>query len=107
MTQGLPHEFEGSGEVKGYYFQLVAVHTDIGYIYMVSNDADIHYEVFMHKETSVLIDFEKRIYSEEDTKVRYPKANDFGVWAWTYNNHKSAQNKMDELVKLALEKEGK
>ena len=94
----LEKEYIGVGEVKGYSFQLTDEAKNIGYIYMVSNDVEVHFEVFQHKETPLLIDFENRIYSETQTKVRYPKANDFGVWAWTYKRHKKAVEKLNELI---------
>ena len=31
--------------------------------------------------------FENRIYSETDSKVVYPKSEDFGVWAWSFRDH--------------------
>ena len=99
MEQELEKEFNGIGEVKGYTFQMIAEEKGIGYIYMVTNESTTHYEVFRHKETPVLIDFEKRIYSETDTKVTYPKSNSFGVWAWTFTRHHQAQVMLDGIVK--------
>ena len=105
MIQELEKEFNGIGEVKGYTFQIIAEEKGIGYIYMVTNEVTTHYEVFRHKETPVLIDFEKRIYSETDTKVTYPKSNSFGVWAWTYSNHEQAQVMLNFIINNHIQKE--
>ena len=65
---------------------------------MVSTDDVVYYEVFKHREVAILIDFETRTYSETETKVTYPKANDFGYWAWTYKSHKKAQDKLTQII---------
>ena len=83
MTTKLDKTIEGKGEVKGFTFHQEVENKD-GYIYKVDNGVDKPYfEVFQKKETAICLDFKERIYSETDTKEVYPKAKDFGVWAWT------------------------
>lgn len=81
----LEKTFISKGEVKGVSFTQVA-RTDFGYIYEVEG----YYEVFERKLSAVCIDFKKRIYSDTEFKVRYPKAKDFGVWAWTTKDYAKA-----------------
>ncbi len=82
-TQELQTSFIGIGEVKGMQFNLELKHPNY-YIYKVTDEGKIHYELFERRKSAVCIDFAKRIYSETEYKEVYPKANDFGVWAWTY-----------------------
>lgn len=81
-VEELPEQFEGVGEVKGHTF---ALHhrTEHGMIYVVETMDRFYYEIFEIKKSPVCLDFKKRIYSETDFKETYPKANSFGVWAWT------------------------
>jgi hypothetical protein len=89
----LPIRFDGKGEVHGFKFIQVC-ETDRGYVYAVTNDKSCHYECFLFKTVPLCIDFEKKIYSNENRKERYPKSNDFGKWAWTFKDIKSAINKV-------------
>ena len=93
MTQGikeLPIEFIGRGEVKGFHFhQLMRGHKM--FLYEVNFDGLTHYEVF-----------EMRVCITPKTKepyVGYPKANSFGVWAWTYRDYEKAIEKYNENEK--------
>jgi hypothetical protein len=81
MLNKLPDHFIGTGEVKGFEFTKIA-ESDKGYVYKV----DDHYEYFLKKKVSVCLDFGKRLYSDTDFKEIYPKAKDFGIWAWTTHN---------------------
>jgi hypothetical protein len=95
----LPDNFIGVGEVSGFKFNKLAS-IDKGFLYEVlSDDTSRHYEVFERKLTPICIDFEKRIYSETEFKVKYPKANDFGVWAWAYSSPELALAKLETLNK--------
>jgi len=98
MTKELETKFEGTGEVKGYFFVQIEK-SEHAYIYRVSHPlvARCHYEVFERKKSPVCIDFEKRIYSETDFKESYPKAKDFGVWAFTFNSYESAKGSFEVL----------
>ena len=82
MIQELETNFIGVGDVKGFIFNQIKV-TKKGYIYLVESEGTTHYEIFLRKITPVCIDFENRIYSETDFKVKYPKQKDFGIWAWS------------------------
>ena len=97
MTKDLPDNFIGVGEVKGFNF--TKLHSnDNGYLYEVHPiEGKHHYEVFERKTSPICVDFEKRIYSETDSQVRYPKSQDFGVWAWCITNYQIALTKFFSL----------
>lgn len=97
-TTELDIHFVGVGEVKGKVFTRVFENSK-RYVYEVKDeDAPTpHYEVFDRKTTPVCVDFANRVYSETDDKEVYPKAKDFGSWAWTFNSFESAEIKANEL----------
>lgn len=80
MVHDLPDSFVGTGEVKGFLFELIERNSN-AYLFKVIREDGEHWEVFEKKLTPLCIDFTKRIYSDTEFKVRYPKSNDFGVWA--------------------------
>ena len=92
----LPSEFRGTGEVDDFQFNVVHA-SDKAYIYQVNVSDSTHYEVFERKKVPLCIDFANRIYSETDFKEVYPKAKDFGIWAWTYNKFSDALVKLNEI----------
>lgn len=97
MINLLEKNFFGTGEVKGFEFNQIRVCT-LAYLYEVkSNDGNIHFEVFKRKNAPVCIDFENRIYSETDFKEIYPKSNDFGAWAWTFETYFKALQKFNSI----------
>lgn len=65
-------KFEGKGEVKGFSFEQIYFENG-WYIYQVTEDSTglVHYEVFVRKENTFY------------NVVTYPKAVNFGVWAWS------------------------
>lgn len=74
--------------------------TSQGSIFSAHNSDDgrlYGYEVFKRKLTPICIDFEKRVFSETDFKVRYPKTNDFGVWAWAPKTIERAEEILNML----------
>jgi hypothetical protein len=84
MLNKLEHNFIGTGQVKGFIFDL-ADESEKYYIYQVRTpENNIHFEMFEKRTVSICVDFENRIYSETEFKEIYPKENDFGVWAWTF-----------------------
>lgn len=94
----LPKQFIGVGEVKGFIFTQIAS-TERAYMYEVrEGGSEVWFEVIIRKTARLLIDFEKRIYS--DTKVReiYPKANKFGLYGWTYRKIEDARKKLELLL---------
>lgn len=95
MTKLLEKQFTGIGEVRNFNF-LQVYSNDLAYIYKVG-DKDVYFEVFERKTTPICIDFKKRIYSETDFKEIYPKAKDFGMWAFTYDNYKDALKRLKNL----------
>lgn len=96
MIQELETEFEGSGECKGFNFTQIAA-TEKGYVYQVKSNEIKYYEVFHRRTTPICIDFKNRIYSKTDFKVIYPKAKNFGVWAWTFKHKDKALNYIRNL----------
>ena len=79
--------FIGRGEVKGFLFRQIE-RTERAYIYEVSHP-DVkkpHYEVFRRRE------------NDRFGAVSYPKANAFGIWAWTYFTLAEAREKLAEIT---------
>jgi hypothetical protein len=76
----------GTGEVKGFTFRQVAL-TKSGYIYEVTHPEvkNPHYEVF------------RRRVNHRFQLISYPRANAFGVWAWTYPTLEMARQKLEEI----------
>lgn len=97
----LPTSFVGTGEVKGHNFILLK-EGDYAFIYKKEQEENISFEVFKKKLSPLLISFEDRIYSETDFKYKYPKSEDFGVWAFTFNNFNKALNKFNEINKQQI-----
>jgi len=106
MTTQLPDKFLGTGEVKGIVFTKIDSN-EHAYLFLVENfeAKTIYYEVFERRVVAVCIDFEKRIYSETDFKEIYPKANDFGVWAWTNPDYSKALKKFEEITVSEIAKD--
>lgn len=99
MIKELEDEFIGVGDTSKFKFKKLAS-TDKGFLYEVMpDDTSRHYEVFERKLTPICIDFENKIYSETEFRVRYPKAEDFGKWAWTFMDRDLALNKLETLNK--------
>ena len=64
---------------------------DNAYMYrVIGPDFPPVYEVFERRAVAVCIDFENRVYSQTDKKEIYPKSNDFGKWAYSYNSYDAA-----------------
>lgn len=92
-VEKLPIVFDGKGEVKEIIFEQFHK-TENYYIYFRS---DGNYELFERRSVPVCIDFENRVYSETEKKEVYPKAKDFGNWAWTFKAAAFAVLKLNEL----------
>lgn len=92
----LPKSFIGVGEVRDHNFILLK-EGDYAFIYKKEQEKSISFEVFKKKLSPLLISLEDRIYSETDFKYKYPKSEDFGVWAFTFNNFNKALNKFNKL----------
>ena len=98
MLQKLEKQFTGIGEVKGFVFTQINS-TELGYIYEVDTGHSKHYEVFKRVNSPVCIDFKKRIYSQTDSKETYPKANSFGIWAWSCSKLEKAEKRLYSFVR--------
>jgi len=99
----LREQFEGIGEVRGYTFKQIE-RLPYAYIYEVMNDetGQIHYEVFKRKTVNKY-DFVNN-KPLDDMKVRYPKSNNFGIWAWSLFEYNSAKKRLVLLNKYELSK---
>jgi len=89
--------FYGIGEMKGCKFTQINS-SNSAFMYEVESvEGNIHFEVFEAKNAPICIDFEKRIYSDTESKEVYPKSNDFGKWAWCIRDRERAINKFNSL----------
>lgn len=100
----LPNVFPGLGEVKGSTFTFVKGN-EHALIYSVTEGDKTHFEVFERKEAPLCLDFQKREYSETEAKIRYPRSNDFGKWAWTAMTAKSATERFKKICDFRQGKE--
>lgn len=97
MTKLLEKSFIGTGEVRGFEFNQIKM-SDAAYIYKVTiPECEPHFEVIKRLKTPILIDFDKRIYSETEFKEYYPKAESFGISAWVYPTLKKAMDKFGSV----------
>jgi hypothetical protein len=84
--------FVGIGQVKGYIFNQIKS-SEYAYLYEVSENNAIHYEVFKR--------YENTLYK----CVSYPTDKAFGVWAWTCGTLERAEDKFNEIELNYLLKE--
>ena len=99
----LEKEFIGGGRVKGFEFKQL-YKSEHAYLYEVKANGGFYYEIFERKTSPICIDFAKRIYSETEFKETYPKAEAFGVSAWTTPNLDKACEYFNEFGRKAQEK---
>lgn len=94
-------EFVGKGEVKDYTFKQVLFQND-WYVYSVTlpeQSEPSHFEVFKRKEVKALPPFAPEDY------VQYPKANSFGVRAWTTKTLDKAKEIIERKTAIELMKD--
>jgi hypothetical protein len=77
----IPDQFIGGGEVSGFLFKKEFENED-GYVFSVSTEGGVHFEVFKKVLSPICLDFSKREYSTDTFKETYPKSSSFGVTAW-------------------------
>lgn len=78
----LPQEFIGKGEIKNFHFRQIKRGQKACLYEVTTQWNNVHYEVF-----------EIRVFLTPKTKEpyeAYPKANVFGVWAWTTSIYEKA-----------------
>lgn len=80
----LKENFIGTGQVKGFKFTQLEKSCN-AYLYQITIDNTIHYEVFHRKENNRF------------NCVSYPSNKAFGLWAWTYKNLQTAKDKFDDI----------
>jgi len=103
----LPKEFFGIGEARGDSFKQIN-ESPFAFIYERANEYFTAYEVFIRKETKDAVAIMDGIEVNFEAKVRYPKAEDFGVWAWYYTDYNKSVSKFNELnTKLLDDKRNK
>jgi hypothetical protein len=101
----LEKEFEGTGSLKEYKF-VILESAEGGFLYEVYSEGELsHYEVFEKKLTPVCLNFEDKVFSTTDFKVRFPKDNDFGDWAWCFTSLDKALNKFNKIIENESTKE--
>ena len=76
--------FVGIGQVKGYIFNQIKA-TKYAFLYEVSENNVIHYEVFKRKENTMY------------DCISYPTNKAFGKWAWTCSTLERAKVKFNEI----------
>ena len=92
----LPIEFIGTGDVKDDVFKLINK-SPKAYIYTRKNFDTISYEVFQRKESKESDAIMNGVSVHFEAKVKYPRSEDFGVWAWYYDKYDDAMTKFIEL----------
>ena len=75
--------FVGIGQVRGYIFNQLNK-TDKAYLYEVSENNVVHYEVFKRRENTLY------------DCISYPTDKAFGIWAWTFGNLEKANERFNE-----------
>jgi hypothetical protein len=93
----LPNHFIGLGEVKGFSFTRKEQLEGKGSLFEVNTGESIHFEVIKEKFNAKCVDFEKKIYSDNEFVESYPKSNRFGIDAWSYYSFESALKKLNSL----------
>lgn len=91
-------KFNGIGEVSGTNFEQL-FESDKVYMYKLTDteDGDVRYEVFERKEQKEQdVNFGGQV-AHYESKVRYPKSNDFGDWAFCFRNYDKAVKKFNEI----------
>lgn len=107
----LEKEFIGTAEVSGFKFTQIYITEHVNCYQIDLGNGNIHFELFKRLFSPVCIDFKKRIYSLTDFKEVYPKANEFGIRAWTYHENvpilKIAKELNENILKSIAEKNEK
>ena len=97
-------EFTGIGEVKGDLFKQIN-RSPYAYIYERNFEGIKSYEVFIRKETKESDSIIGGVAVHFEAKVKYPKSEDFGVWAWYFNTYDEALSKYEEInYKMSTQK---
>lgn len=97
----LEKQFDGSGDCAG--FKMVQLlHTDKAYLYeTVDEFGVISYEVFERRESKDATFVRDGIEIIAEAKVKYPKTQDFGNWAFCFRDLEKAKVKFIELNQVA------
>lgn len=96
-TKKLPASFIGKGEVKGFEFNRIMEGKDYYLYSVIINEQHEHFEVIKKKSAKVCIDFEKRKYSDTESKEYYPKARAFGEDGFSFKDKNKAVAFFEEL----------
>lgn len=92
----LEKKFIGTGEVKGSLFEQIE-ESEAGYIYKVTRGKSVYYEVFQKIKQKAAIIEKDGIAFDLKEKELYPKANSFGVSAFTFSDINRAYERFYEL----------
>ena len=91
-------EFEGTGEVKNTLFKQLDK-SELGYFYELTDltDNEKRYEVFEKVEQKESESVFNGVAVKYEAKIKYPKSNDFGKFAWCFTNYDRAKEKFNNL----------
>ena len=93
----LAKEIDGKGDMVGYKL-VQLLKTDKAYLYETSDEFGVvSYEVFERRESKDATFIRDGIEIISEAKVRYPKTQDFGVWAFCFRDLEQAKEKFIEL----------
>lgn len=67
-------------------------------VYEREDEGSISYEVFIKKLTPICLDFQNRIYSETEFKLKYPSNEDFGKTAWTAKTWEQVESRIQKII---------
>lgn len=99
-------EFIGKGQVKGFKFKQIA-NNGLAYIYEVTDDCGIHYEVFEHKEVDATTAILGGVSVTYDARVLYPKESAFGVWAKCVRDYSKALGLYEQMSSEVMNRKEK
>lgn len=102
----LEKEFIGIGEVKGFKFKQIKCN-DCAYVYEVKSEFNNnkYYEVFVRRISKGNDMMIAGIEVHFEEKEIYPKANSFGIWAWTYTSYDKAIEKFNDITENSINRE--
>lgn len=80
----LPHQFTGTGEVRGYEFRLI-LESEKAYVFEKSFNGTKSYEVF------------KKVINKRFNTESYPTSKAFGYWVWQISDLSRAKSKFNDL----------
>jgi hypothetical protein len=75
-------------------------------VYEREDEGSISFEVFIKKLTPICLDFQNRVYSTTEFKVKYPSNEDFGKTAWTAKTWEQVESRIQKIIDGRTQKGG-